>query len=54
MIRADALPNPCAQAYRVARCLLAPFRERLRRRQAIEAVVDLDRIERRRVVREPA
>src|ERR1043166_7495580 len=34
--------------------LLAPLRERLGRRQPVEAVVDLDRIERQGVVREPA
>ena len=36
------------------RKLLAPFRKRLRRRQAIEAVVDFDRVECQRVVRKPA
>jgi hypothetical protein len=37
-----------------ARLHLAPFRKRLGRRQAIEAVVDFDRIEYQRVMRKPA
>src|SRR2546423_1675740 len=39
---------------KMRRRLLAPFRKRPGRRQAIKAVVDLDRIECQRVVREPA
>jgi hypothetical protein len=39
---------------KMRRSLLAPPRERGRRRQPVEAVVDLDRIEMERIVRKPA
>src|SRR6185503_6528813 len=54
LLHVGQVPARLHRVEKMRRRLLAPFRKRRLRRKAVKAVVDLNRIERQRVMREPA